>query len=176
MAKNKMDLDGLVDDQAAGDNPDEELERLKKERAGQDRKVSQLLEENKRLKEMADGGESVDRLAIIQEKAGQLSELERQYREKVEALNWAIENKVAIPMAIGNAGRLDEFKNEIGELRETLYKGVMTGLRQNKDFLGGRGKAADVSNAITVEHLGRMSGSELHRIPSRILDRLREGK
>ena len=191
----KTDLDVVDIDETARDEPDD-LEKMKRESAGKDRKISELQNELRELKEkMTTGapnsevqGGDVDHasevpevLATIREKAGELKALEESLNQREAALAYAVEKGISIPLSLGNSHRLAEFKTEVDGLYEDIRKGAMRAFSTNKKMTAARpgtpGSSGPVNtgDGLTLEHLGKMSGAELSRIPDRILEKLRGG-
>ena len=194
----KTDLDVVDIDETARDEPDD-LEKMKRESAGKDRKISELQNELKELKEKMTGSspggtdlrvegdspgttlEVPEVLATIREKAGELKALEESLNQREQALAYAVEKGISIPMTLGNAHRLEQFKTEVDGLYEDIRKGAVRAFSTNKKMTAarpgtpGRSGPVNTGDGLTLEHLGRMSGAELHRIPDRILQKLRGG-
>jgi hypothetical protein len=160
-----------------------DLERLyeeeKKASAGKDTKITQLIRQIEDMKtkeaerETAVGGTAEQVLAIA-EKVGELRALEEGLKQREAALNFAVEKKISIPMALGNASRLDAFKQEV----EGLYEDIRGGLDAIDRKSGGKRETRDYflkgKTAIDLAEYGRMSKKDRAGLPRSILDRLQK--
>ena len=191
MAKQKFDLDAVLDgkreesaeepqDTGGDDTPDlaKELENLKKDLRGKDRKINQLQQQ---LNDTDGSKQVVD----LREQIGELRAIRADLLAKQEAFNWALEKNIPVNLALGNSHRLEELQSEIEPLYDSIRDGVLTDMKGNRERSahtpqtgGVRPESAPGTypvSGLTLDHIGRMSGTELNRIPSRILEKLQGG-
>jgi len=190
MAKQKFDLDAVLNgkreesaeeprDTGGDDTPDleKQIENMKKDLAGKDRAINRLQQQ---LND-ADGSKQV---IDLREQIGELRAIRDELLAKENALNMAIEKQIPITLALGNATRLDELQAEIEPLYDSIRDGVLANMKINLSKseaapgAGGtsKGRPEYPVSGLTLDHIGRMSGTELNRIPSRILEKLQGGK
>ncbi len=161
--------------------PAGELELLRRESAGKDRKITEL---SRRIAELEAGkaeagkvtADWAERLSRLAEKAGELRALEGTLREREAALNFAIEKGIPVNLALGNASRLETFQAEVDELADQIARGLVAKAGGPKD---GRiaGLTAEKGSGLSLAHFGRGKSSvqlirELSRLPDATLDRL----
>ncbi len=170
MADRELDFDG---EKPAGDNGAADLELLRRESRGKDKKISELQKELEALRardteRAAEVEGHAERLAALAEKAGELRAIEESLKQREEALNYALENKLSIPLVMANAGRLEAFRAEVEQLHEEILAGV-------KKVTADPRAAGKRYSGIELAHLGRMSQAELARIPEAVLSQLLAG-
>lgn len=161
MADEKLD-----NGQGPGDNV--ELENLRKDSAGKDRKVTELMATVKDLEQrlQAAGGDVEARIedaARFRELVGRIKEREAGVDAQEKALRVAIERGLPPTLATRNAANLDELLAELAEYETTLAKRN----RKVSRVVDPGGKVR-----LTFSDVSRFSCSEIARIPSHILERL----
>jgi len=190
MAK-KFDLDAVLNgkreesaedpqDTGGDDTPDlaKQIENMKKDLAGKDRAIN-------KLRQQLNDSDGSKQIIDLREQIGELRAIRDELKAKQEAFNWALEKNIPVNLALGNATRLDELQAEIEPLYDSIRDGVLTNMRGNRERSahtpqtgGVRPESAPGTypvSGLTLDHIGRMSGTELNRIPSRILEKLQGG-
>ena len=150
---------------------EEQLRILQKDLKGKDRAINRLKQENDELKAQKPGGDApspgpsdppLERLTKLE---ARLEAEERVLREQQQAFNEALKENIPVKMAIGNAGRWDEFKREIAELSDGIRDGVLAKGKQGS-------WAARQTPGLDYTKLSR---SELAEVPAHILERIQHG-
>jgi len=168
-----------VEEMASGDS---ELEIVRRESAGKDRRITQLQAQIRELEaergELLDQGDiNHDRQAQFAEHLGALSELEKQIEKKAEAYQYAKDHGLDIDFTLMNADNLEQFKEKVGDIYNQIAAGQEE-LHRRRAREGGsqmkRFPQRYKPDGITLSQLGKMSQSEIARIPDSVLDRLHE--
>ena len=150
----------------------EDVERLKKESAGKDRKLSQLLKENEQLKarleetgQATTTGETSDRIERLMKLEAKLEAEEKLLVDQTKAFNEAVKTGVPVSLAISNASRWKEFEAELAELADSIRDGLLT--KGNQKTCEAR-----KTKGLDYAQIAQMKQSEIGRIPASVRDKL----
>lgn len=143
-----------------------ELENLRRDAAGKDKKISELVGKVKALEQRlsdtgADSEERVKELDRLRQIASELKAYHGDLANKEKALAAAVERGVPAQLMLRGADDLDNFLGELGQLEQVI-------LARH----GWTPKAGASKSRLTYEDVKRMTRGELSRIPASVLERL----
>lgn len=170
--------DKAADAQAAAATGD--VENLRRESAGKDRKLTELQAELKAAQEQiekvrAEAGGTADDMKRMIEAWAEVKAARAEVEGQAKAFRLAVEKGLPVDLCLRDYAHIDETVKAFEEHEQRIRKQTL-GEKAGRNVLGaGYGAAARPQRGLTVDRLRAMGTRELSRIPDAVFDRLHGG-